>query len=536
MSQPAFQPSLRWGYSLLVAGLLGTGCHRELPTGGLVLTELPASRAEETSTPDVLDARYPAGSRVVIVLPDPSQKGQSGYAKTARDKGTPASGAALHRPSVAVLSAGLWSAGAPCVSADGSRVVFVGKAQSNGTWQIYEATALGQRPVCITHIPGGAMDPTIIAGGDLVFASPVPRSGETWTTPNPVALYRQHRSLKPTRITFGAKSAVEPTALEDGRILFVSAQPNAVAGDEPHLALFTINNDGTEVTAFTAQHDGVMSIHRPRELPGGRIAFLAAKTHQPAEPTWAEFVRTARPFASRAPLSGGAEQKCASVEPGPDGGLVLCQMTRGMMGRSMHGSYSVFRTAAEGTDPQIMFGDPAYDTIEATELRSHAQPKGHISTMDLHSEGGTILCLDANRSAYPGSYGTSPKAQRVRITAIRQGKLASLGEVPLQPDGSFMADVPADIPLGFDSLDSEGHVIRTVPPVIWVRAGENRTCLGCHEPHNRAPRNVRPLAALQPPARLIDLPKPTSQLLESASLPPAAPRTASNRSNQPGTL
>jgi hypothetical protein len=30
--------------------------------------------------------------------------------------------------------------------------------------------------------------------------------------------------------------------------------------------------------------------------------------------------------------------------------------------------------------------------------------------------------------------------------------------------------------------------------MIWVRPAENRTCVGCHEPHNRAPHNHRPLA------------------------------------------
>ena len=68
------------------------------------------------------------------------------------------------------------------------------------------------------------------------------------------------------------------------------------------------------------------------------------------------------------------------------------------------------------------------------------------------------------------------------------------GEVPVQEDGSFMAEVPADTPLGFEALNQEGEILRRVEPVVWVRPGENRSCTGCHAAHNRAPHNHRPLA------------------------------------------
>jgi hypothetical protein len=65
-----------------------------------------------------------------------------------------------------------------------------------------------------------------------------------------------------------------------------------------------------------------------------------------------------------------------------------------------------------------------------------------------------------------------------------------------------MAEVPSDIPLGFETMDAAGEVLMRLPPTVWVRPGENRSCVGCHEPHNRSPRNIRPLAAQQPPVRL----------------------------------
>jgi hypothetical protein len=76
--------------------------------------------------------------------------------------------------------------------------------------------------------------------------------------------------------------------------------------------------------------------------------------------------------------------------------------------------------------------------------------------------------------------------------------MCALGEVAVQTDGSFLAEVPADVPIGFEALDENGRVLRHEAPMIWVRPAENRTCVGCHEPHNRAPHNHRPLAVNVP--------------------------------------
>jgi hypothetical protein len=78
------------------------------------------------------------------------------------------------------------------------------------------------------------------------------------------------------------------------------------------------------------------------------------------------------------------------------------------------------------------------------------------------------------------------------------GNISVLGEVPVQADGSFLAEVPADVPIGFEALDENGRVLRREAPMIWVRPAENRSCIGCHEPHNRAPHNHRPLAVSVP--------------------------------------
>jgi hypothetical protein len=57
-----------------------------------------------------------------------------------------------------------------------------------------------------------------------------------------------------------------------------------------------------------------------------------------------------------------------------------------------------------------------------------------------------------------------------------------LGYAPIEPDGSFKLQVPADVPLALAVVDSKGRGIQTHLNWIQVRPGERRTCDGCHSP------------------------------------------------------
>jgi mono/diheme cytochrome c family protein len=64
-----------------------------------------------------------------------------------------------------------------------------------------------------------------------------------------------------------------------------------------------------------------------------------------------------------------------------------------------------------------------------------------------------------------------------------------LGYAPVEPDGSFKLQVPADTPLGLAILDAKGRAIQTHLNWIQVRPGERRTCDGCHSPRRGASLN-----------------------------------------------
>ncbi len=455
------------------------GCNPEAPKGSLVLTQTPVDvRPPPAAT--VLDVRYPPGSRVVLLVPP------------------------FRADTVRELSRGLVAAGDPCVSWDGRWVYFAGKGSEKSDWQIYKVTASGGRPQLVTQMPGGAMDPALAAHGEVVFSSPVPKAGRLWTSPEPAALYGQMPGQATRRFTFGPDSAVGATVLRDGRILFVTAKPRDDRHAPRHLCLFTINNDGTEVTAYACQEDGVDFIRRPRELGDGRIAFLAARTDESGPMGWAECVKSAAPFATRNNLFAFRNEGCRSVEPMPDHEVLACVETRGMVGRSMMGNAAVYRVAADATTIGApLFDDPQWDSLEATLVAARDEPAGHTTAVMPGASRGTVLCLNVNDSSEPAADPSPAPAAELRVFALAAlGQQRTLGKVPVASDGSVLVYLPVGVPLGFDTLDAQGHLLRHQPAFLWLQPGENRACVGCHEPRNHSPRNIRPLAALREPARL----------------------------------
>jgi hydrazine synthase alpha subunit-like protein len=465
--------------------LMLSGCSRPVPRDILLIAQSPRLTTADPAR-DILDVRCPRGSRVVIAT------------------------TGLRPKTVRVLSAGLAAAGEPLISYDARRIVFAGKIAPDGDWQIYEAQHNGGRVRALTAVPGGAMDPALLSDGSLVFVSPVPRLGVPNPPTAPSALYVQPRGGTPHRLTYGTSPVRDPTVLSDGRILFVSSQPSAANNVSAGLALYTINNDGTEISAFAAQHDEPRSIQRPRQLEDGRIVFVAANAAS-LEVSTAETVLSARPFRSRAPLFPSSKGRISAVQPAGNGDLLVCAEPKAGVSKS---SCAVFRVGSAAMVMEaLVYDDQDWNSTEAVQVSAFRRPMGRLSNVDLSHNTGQILCLDVNDSCSGASDDQhAPRATRIRV--FTQSPLAHqcvLGEVEVQADGSFMAEVPADMPLGFEALDERGRVLHREPALIWVRPGENRSCIGCHEPHNHSPRNFRPLAVHAPVPRLCGEPTKLAQ-------------------------
>lgn len=90
---------------------------------------------------------------------------------------------------------------------------------------------------------------------------------------------------------------------------------------------------------------------------------------------------------------------------------------------------------------------------------------------------------------------TPPGISRSAIGRTNFEMQEVLGYVPVEPDGSILAKVPADSALTISVLDKAGRAFQTHTNWLQVRPGETRTCNGCHSPRRAIGSiNVAPIA------------------------------------------
>ena len=75
-----------------------------------------------------------------------------------------------------------------------------------------------------------------------------------------------------------------------------------------------------------------------------------------------------------------------------------------------------------------------------------------------------------------------------------------LGYAPVEPDGSFKLQIPADMPIALSIVDAKGRAFQTHTNWIQVRPGERRTCDGCHSPRRGGALNSGTVVNTMPAA------------------------------------
>ena len=76
--------------------------------------------------------------------------------------------------------------------------------------------------------------------------------------------------------------------------------------------------------------------------------------------------------------------------------------------------------------------------------------------------------------------------------ANAEGARLLMGTVPVADDGSAYFRVPADKPVYFQAVDSEGKAVQTMRSSVYLQSGERRSCVGCHEPLHATPGSAVP--------------------------------------------
>jgi hypothetical protein len=137
-----------------------------------------------------------------------------------------------------------------------------------------------------------------------------------------------------------------------------------------------------------------------------------------------------------------------------------------------------------------VYRDAREASVEAVPIEAREMVQAYRSVLHPERATGRLLCLDAYAA---GDGRLAGHAAKVRVIAKEGNGERVLGEAPVEVDGSFYATVPADRAIRVELIGAKGEVLKAQRSWMWVRGGEDRGCVGCHESQARAGENRSPM-------------------------------------------
>lgn len=351
------------------------------------------------------------------------------------------------------------------VSFDAKTVLFAGKQNPSDRWAIWELTLSDHS---VRKVIAGDTDlirPLYLPAAHLVYAR---RTSYGFALES-----AQLDGAGVLALTAIASSALPVDVLADGRILFESMYPLG-SGATPELYL--VYSDGSGVESYRCDHG------TPRwagkQLASGDVVF----THG------ASLARFTSPLATEAHIAAPRADYSGSIAEMPSGAWLVSARA------SSNSHYSLANLKPGQPALQPVFTRDGQDLVAPVIVAPRHRPNHHPS--GLHDwDYANLLCLDA-RDSRDGALSSIPSAVRID-TLDASGKPVTLGRAPVESDGSFFVQIPADKPIRFALLDSSGAVLRQENGWFWSRRGEQRICVGCHTGPERASENRVPAVLLR---------------------------------------
>ncbi|MCH7226199.1 HEAT repeat domain-containing protein [Haloferula sp. A504] len=398
----------------------------------------------------------------------------------------------------------LWDAGggaigSPAASYDGRWIYFAMAAEGDAFFHLYRIAADGGNPEQLTDGPFHDIDPCELPDGRLVFSSTRIGVFEEYHNPPARALFVRELNGSIHPLTHTIVFDNEPRMLADGRILFLRSD-NFFDRGKVETRLHAIYPDGTTGQTEFGLENGPEYGGRLRAfnagsaapLADGRVAWVDGKqvlVARPGEP---------RQMWRRIPVNA------ADLAALPDARLV------GTVVGTESGSAWPFN--------RIAIIDPDGDESGAVTVHESSggpvhspifvgpTPKPHRlvkrvdpAATDRPGQTGVFYCQDVRLT-----HNSTAGWEHVRAVRVLAGKglnyrsshsylvhagneTVDLGTVPLAPDGSFAVEVPANTAIAFQAVDAEGRSELNQMSWIYVKPGESRGCVGCHQPRANAP-------------------------------------------------
>lgn len=414
----------------------------------------------------------------------------------------------------------------PEISWDGKQVIFSHRGQDDPWWQVYRINVDGTELTQLTKGPYHHVGANFLPDGRIICATS--RSGirdEYHGYPCTVlcAMNADGSDMRPIATNIGRDN--EPAVLNDGRIVF-SRLEVFYSRNKTELTLHAMHPDGTQdVVLYGPERRAYWRNldHGPKSPADGQEAPL---THRVTRPTQPQAMPDGRHIVVSTQgglvLIGSKRTEETHITPDfkewayttpfplPDG-TILCAATPKVEERQKV-DLALYLFDPATAKRQLVYNDPALADFEARPIITRRQPRLQPSTKSNDPYSGRFLCssvfatqeaevLERGRfvrliEGVPVIARHSTHTNPWEVWKNHGGTFARvLGTAPLAPDGSFFVEVPADRLMHFQVLDSDRRVVGNQLTWIYPRAGEAKSCVGCHEnPHTTA-RGNDPLAS-----------------------------------------
>jgi hypothetical protein len=360
------------------------------------------------------------------------------------------------------LTPGFAASAGAAVSFDGKRVLFAGKKKANDAWQIWEVAISGGAPRRITSFREDGVAPLYISEQRIVYARHTASGFQLET-----ALLD---GAEVNRLTYGPGDHIPTAVLRDGRVLFEAPHPTAAGRD-----LYAVYVDGSGVESYRCDHG--RDRHSGAELSSGDIVFESLG-------------RLARFTSARA-----GQMELAAVKGEFSGRIAETATGEWLVSYRPDTSqpFGIYAWRAGRSAPERRSAAAGFDAVDPVLVAPHPVPKRHPSALG-NREGANLLCLNAYVSRSPIPSGA---ASTVRVWALDDaGAAVSLGDAPVEKDGSFFVQTPSERAIRFELLDRNGRRVAAERGWFWARRGEQRVCVGCHAGPERSPENAVPAVLL----------------------------------------
>ena len=381
-----------------------------------------------------------------------------------------------------VLLSDFASTASPALSHEGRYLYFQGKKSQGDLWQIYVMDLQKGKLTRVTDLSENCIHPASLPDGSVVFS----RESEVGGKPVQNLWKCMMDGCCLMQLTHNPAENTYPSVLLEGRILYSSKQ---VYPDEKDEQLMIMRPDGTKSELYSPGGKGLVPISGGSESPDGYIYYISTEGKLSR-------VLHRRPLHTFEILSGEEGGSFASVTADKDGSVLVSYLP------AEGSNYGIYRVDPQKPgSPEPLFASRK-NLVDPLPLNI-VDPRPRIlpSPVDPNQPTAILMSQNINHSMLPIHEGITGDslADRIRISTL-DGELAV---VEAKDDGSVYVKLDADTPYRFETLNSQGEVLRGPSDWIYLRPNERRACTGCHVDPELAPRNYQPHAIKEDPVLLV---------------------------------